>query len=339
MIKNKLDILLKYLPIAALIVSLFFNYSQYIYNQKLDALQRFPDIQIDYQYSTLGDIEKRNLRILNVGNAPCNKIWIEEKIYVIIDDKVYEGVDVPHYQYICFEGSRHNMGNLNDGEFKDIKLVDNQIISFFKLKEKFDANIITKWDITFSGKKDKRYTQSEFFLFNFGDRLFQNLKILTGGQKLLNLLHDQTDLLNKNKIGIFDLTADFEINPPNAYFINNDYSIIRLYESTKLSINDLKNIRYFSTGNLEVQSADDLTGSLWYTWEYSDSKWKKNTMVTGSFMYASKPFRLPHSYLKEKDFQIYINNPDTLNFVGTLDTIGTQTFLNHAKEYYLNSKE
>ena len=331
---------LKYTPIAALAISIFFNVIQVINNSQLKKQysdQLIPEIQLDYRYFALGNIEKRGLRIKNVGLTLCRDVWVREYIYLIIGDEVYEGLDIPHYHYVSYDGSREKMWDLEKNKYRDVDLAENQILAFNRVHEKFNAQIVTKWEVKYSSKTSKTYVYNEYFYYDFRDRNFKSLESMTGGQKLLNMIHDHMNLLSKNIVKIFDLTSDFEINPPEAYLIDENDDILPLNEFTVLSIDQINNAKYFSAGNIEIQPSDDLVGSIWYKWLFQNGKWSKSFSFTGGSSMTSKPLKLLHGYLAADEFQVYLNNPDTLKFEPVNGALDIKGDLENARIKYLNN--
>ncbi|NQT27353.1 hypothetical protein HQ585_18510 [candidate division KSB1 bacterium] len=241
--------------ISALIFSVLFNIYQIYHNSVLQNQykdQLMPEIQLTYKYDAVGNHEKRSLHIQNVGSIPCTGFWIKENVYLIINDEVFEGLDVPHIHYITYNGSRNEMYNLEINESKEIELEDYQIIAFQELREKFKADILVKWECSFHDRKSKRYSYNQYFIYNFDTRNFEDLITLTGGTKYINYLNDYLNLSSKNEIRIFQFTENFEKNPPNVFYIDDKDNIMPLNEYSTLTFDEINSVKCFYPGNMEL---------------------------------------------------------------------------------------
>ena len=90
-------------------------------------------------------------------------------------------------------------------------------------------------------------------------------------------------------VDIFELTGDFDINPPQAFVINPDYSFTPIYPWKKLSLEDLNNSLYCFTGRFEVQPSDDISkGTVCYKWEFENGRWEKVVLIAEGAMAWSK---------------------------------------------------
>lgn len=274
--------------------------------------QQNPEIECYYEYFAQED--KCEFYIKNVGLVDCKNIWVEEKIFVIVDDEVYEGEDVPHFNYLVFDGSRTKMWDLPRGFVRSIGLERLQRIAFRRLVEKFEPIIISKWLISFSSKASVKTYHFEKYFIHMEDRIPQVLQSSVGGESILNKIKNYLVSGPKQAIRIFDFTQDFELNTPTNYLINKDYSITPLYPWTTLSIEEINNsIFFYATG--EPQPADDTEGSIRHFWNHKDGKWQKWTKGEGKFKFYTKAIRMLIDYLSKEDAERVRKNPKLINFL------------------------
>src|SRR3990172_11076287 len=121
----------KNIPLIALFISIIGNGIQgyQIYSNKKqheDEIKNYkeqlaPEIDCYYKYFYyMPNKESYKLIINNTGLIDCKSIWIQEKIYLIIGENVYEGEGVPHINYFVYNGSRTNMWDLEKGKEREI---------------------------------------------------------------------------------------------------------------------------------------------------------------------------------------------------------------------------
>src|SRR6056297_2944631 len=99
--------LLILVPLVGLVISIGFNIFQLLHNKNTERQyheQITPELDCFYKY--FAGKSEHKLAIQNVGLIDAKNVWAQENIYLIIDEKVYEGRDVPHYLYFMVEGSR-----------------------------------------------------------------------------------------------------------------------------------------------------------------------------------------------------------------------------------------
>ena len=280
--------------------------------------QLIPEIDCDYQYYTSN--EKYKFIIHNVGLIDCENIWAQENIYLIINDNVYEGIDVPHLSYFVYQGSRNHMWDLAKGRKIESDIAELQIQAFHDLKEKFNSIVVSKWKIEFSKPATtKRYFYEKYFIYDFNDRNFKEPKDYVRGESYKSKISDYLSSGLEKRVEIFVLTGTFEIDPPRKFIITQDYSFIPLYPSKRISLETLNSRLLFSPGPSEIQPSDDIkSGTLRYGWEFENTRWQKfSMMIPNSGKYPenySKPFDLadPISYLSPKDAQRVRSNPGLL---------------------------
>ena len=271
--------------------------------------QQLPDIDCHYEYIALN--YTLEFYVKNVGLVDCKNIWVEEKVFAIVDDEVYEGEDVPHFNYLVFEGSRTKMWDLARGRNRPIELEKLQRKAFSRLVAKFQCKIISRWLISFSNKAStKRYQFEKFFIHGSEDKMPQELQSYVGGISILNKIKDYLASGPRKSIGIFDLTEDFELNTPTHYLINKDYSITPLFPWTILSIEDMNNAVYFII-IFEPQLSDDAKGSIRHVWKCNNEKWTKRTESKRAVSVTKEEKTLLY-YLTKEDSEKVRKNPSLI---------------------------
>ncbi|OOP56282.1 MAG: hypothetical protein AYP45_09450 [Candidatus Brocadia carolinensis] len=277
--------------------------------------QLAPEINCYYKYFYYSpNKESYKFIINNIGSIDCKSIWAQEEIYLIIGEQVYEGEGVPHFNYFVYNGSRTHMWDLEKEKEREIDIVGLQIEAFNILKDNFNPTIISKWKITFlKENSSKRYYYEKYFVFDFYDRIFKDLKDYVGGVSCENKIRDYLSSGKKSCIDIFSLTGDFEVNPPSAFIINPDYSIkpVSLWE--KISIDDLNNSLLFSgVEGFEIQPSDDVCkGTICYEWKLENNMWEKVALAAGGATVWSKPIPVM-AYLLDKDAEKVRADPHLL---------------------------
>jgi hypothetical protein len=234
---------------------------------------------------------------------------------LLINDEVYEGEDVPHYNFVVYEGSRSRMWDLIKDEEIELDKVEYQLLSFEKLREKFNPQIVTKWNISYSSiTTSKRYQIDKYFIFDLNDRIFKQVETYVGGESIINKIKDYIAFGSIQTINIFDLTGDFEINAPESYLINEDYSFKPLYPWSEVTIDEFNKSLLFNIGVPEIKPSDDMEGSVCYAWKFEDEKWKKSIIGIGKFLFATKAFKLAFGYLPSHEKQKVLQNPSLLKY-------------------------
>lgn len=276
--------------------------------------QQAPDIDCYYEYFAKEDVCKFHVK--NVGLVDCKDIWVEEKVFVIVDEEVYEGDDIPHFNYLVFNGSRTRMWDLMKDSSQAIELEGLQRKAFSQLFKKFQAKVISKWAISFSSKaSSKKHKVEKFFLHTLDDGMPQELESYVGGISIHNSVRDYLATGSKRSINIFDLTMEFELDTPRNYWIDKDYSIIPLYPRTTLSIQDINDSLLFCAES-EAQAADDSKGSISYAWKHIEGKkWQKWVQVGPGASTVSKPMILVMGYLSKEDREKVLKDPKLLKFL------------------------
>ena len=123
--------------------------------------------ELDCYYKHFASSEEYKFILKNIGNVDIENIWIQEKIFLIIDDKVYEGEGVPHFNYLVYNNSREKMWDLAIDKEREIKLTEFQLHAFHKLYNQYNADIISKWKISYSKENaEKIYYAQKYFIFD-----------------------------------------------------------------------------------------------------------------------------------------------------------------------------
>jgi len=253
--------------------------------------------------------------IQNVGLIDAINVWAQEDTYVVIGEKVYEGRDVPHFIYFMWEGSHEKMWDITKDDEVEIDLADYQLNAFFKLMEKWNATILNRWVISFSSPfSSKRYRYEKYFLFDFTHGNFEEVSEVIGGVNLLNKVKNFIATGDKSSINIFKLTGDFEIDSPDSFLVNSDYSITPLYPHSNPTIADFNNSLLLISSFAEIQLSEDAKGTIGYKWKLENNKWDKSFFLGPSAQLYSQPIRLPLGYLSKKEAKLVENNPSLLKY-------------------------
>lgn len=313
----------------------FFSYRSQLSQYKE---QIAPEISCYYRYFTADESYK--FIIHNSGLIDCKDIWAQEKIFVIINGEVYHGDDVPHYNYFVYNGSRKRMWDLDKGDKLEVSLADLQIKAFWRVREKFHSEVISRWRIDYSKENSsKRYHYESYFIFDFSDRNFKEPEDYVGAIAYKNKIKDYLSSGSKKTIGIFDLAGDFEIDPPPAFIINPDYSFIPLYPWTKVSIADLKNCLFVEPG-FRIQPADDVSeGILRYVWKLENGRWSKVVNLGGQAEVYSQPIAMAKTYLSNKEAKMVMANPSLLKSRPIKDPEEMILILEKARDKYLADRD
>jgi hypothetical protein len=131
------------ISVIGLIVSVIGNvlqYSSYRSQIKQYEEQQTPELDCRYSYNSIKDT--LNFAIINVGLVDASSVWVNESIYMIIHDQVYEGVDVPHFNYLVYNGSREKMWDIPRDKDQTVELPRFQHKAFDYLMDRFHSNII-----------------------------------------------------------------------------------------------------------------------------------------------------------------------------------------------------
>ncbi len=276
-----------------------------------------PEIDCNYKYFYNRPKTEYKFIIENTGSIDCTNIWAKEKIYLIIDGKVYESNDTPHFSYFVYNGSRDSIWNLKKGEDVEVEINPLQITAFDLLKEKFEPIIITKWKFNYSKENSsKKYFYEKYFIFDFHDRIFKEVDSYVGGKSYIDKINGYLNFGSNRYIDIFVLTGDFEINPRKAFLVMKDFSILPLNPWTKLKIEDFNNSLLFYPGGLEIQPSDDIRGGfLFYDWYYENGKISKEIKAKGKGgveLFYFKAWQMERYYLSKEDKEKVTKNPKIL---------------------------
>lgn len=307
------------IPIIIETIGLILGYMYHVSEINRYKEQLKPEIDCNYKYFYNIPLKTEYKFIVkNTGSINCINIWAEEKIYLLIDGKVYESNDVPHFNYLVYNRSRDRMWDIKKGEEMEVKCNPLQIIAFDLLKEKFEPTIITKWKFSYSKENSsEKYFYERYFIFDFYDRIFKEVDSYVGGTSHINKIKDYLTNGTNVYLDTFALTGDFEINPPRSFLVTKDFSILPLNPWTKLKIEDFNNSLLFYPGPWDIPPSDDITCDfLFYEWDYKDGNFIKR--ITSSSLERENIFYtrfLPMelSYLSKEDKEKVIKNPKILN--------------------------
>ncbi len=303
------------IAICTLVVGYFYHTSEVNREVNRYKEQLKPEIDCNYKYFYNRQKTEYKFIIENTGSIDCTNIWAKEEIYLIIDGKVYESNDTPHFSYFVYNGSRDSIWNLKKGKDVEVKINPLQITAFNLLKEKFKPIIITKWIFNYSKENSsKKYFYEKYFIFDFYDRIFKEVDSYVGGKSYIDKINDYLSFGSNRYIDIFLITVDFEINPPKAFLVMKDFSILPLNPWTKLKIEDFNNSLLFYPGGLEIQPSDDIQGGfLFYDWYYENGKISKEIKAKGKVgLFYLKAWPMAGYYLSKEDNEKVTKNPEIL---------------------------
>lgn len=271
--------------------------------------------QIDCFYKFYADSNRHELIIKNVSLADSKDVWANEEIFVIINNNVYEGKDIPHYNYVVYNNSRTRMWDLKRGQQVELRQIENQNLALEKLKTRWYPTIISRWNLSYSSVSTlKRYYVEKYFLYDPQDGLFKVIGIDEGKESILNKVRDYLSVGKSRSINIFELTGDFELDAPQSYLIESNYSVRPLYQWSKVTIKEFNESRLFCPGSMDIQPSDDMKGSVCYSWNYKDGKWEKGISLKGEGPVYSIPFQLELAYLPKEEAEQVQKNPKLLKY-------------------------
>jgi len=298
--------------------------------------QQTPELDCDYSYSHTHDT--LNFIITNTGLADASNVWSGESVFMIIGDQVYEGVDVPHFNWIVYNGSRNKIWDIpkNDRE-QEVELPRLQRKAFDYLMNRFQTSIISKWTISCtSATSPKRYKYEEFFVHDLADRSPKRLEKTTGGSLKRDQIMTYLSVGPVHQIRIFALTNDFELDAPIDFRISKDGTIHALHSWTKLTIEEFNDTFYWSS-EAPPQASDDITGSLRYIWKYTEGEWGKFTQIKGKMQVMTQVMTTAIGYLEADDRKRVLSNPDLLS-KGTGDKTKAKELLNKMRDKFIKNR-
>jgi hypothetical protein len=274
--------------------------------------QQTPQLNCDYKLNSRKD--QLGFSIRNVGLIDAHDVWANEAIFMIVDGQVYEGPDVPRFNYLVCNSSRLKMWDLRrdvDAE-QSIALPGLQAKAFESLMERYKTDLVSKWTISYSSPASgKRYAIEEYFLHTLSERLPKRLTDTVGGQAIRNRIDDYQASGPKHEIRIFVSTEDFELDAPINYLVMKDYSIQPLHPWTRLSVEEIRNALLWTVDFVEPEIADDTQGSVQYIWKCTDGRWSKLISCTRAFV-ATKSSRTLTGCLTPQDAERVKRDPTIL---------------------------
>ncbi len=268
--------------------------------------------ELDVSYIFEADTDDLFINIINVGFVDCEKVWLEEKIYVLIGDLIYEGVDIPHFNYIIYNDSRDKLFELDKADNNKIKLDSLGSLAIHHIIERFEAKVVSCWKLSYkSDFSEKQFSVEKYFIHNNLNALPSDLFSMTGGLGLKEKIERYRSHGEIRKIKIFELTDRFELNTPDNYLITNDSEIRSLDNQSYLTIEELMNA-YLILGGGDIQNSEDMKGTLKWIWEYNRDKneWIKSLQNIGKSKWYGMPFKSMLGYLRMEDYKKVINDID-----------------------------
>ncbi|MEN6578509.1 MAG: hypothetical protein ABFD90_19345 [Phycisphaerales bacterium] len=298
--------------------------------------QQTPELDCDYSYSHTHDT--LSFTITNAGLADASNVWVEESIFMIIGDQVYEGVDVPHFNWIVYNGSRDRIWDIpRSDRDQEAELPGLQRRAFDYLMSRFQTTIISKWTISCtSTTSDKRYKYDEFFVHDLADRSPKRLEETTGGSLIRDQIMTYLSAGPVHHIRIFALTNDFELDAPIDFRISKDGTIHALHSWTKLTIEEFNDTFYWSS-EAPPQVSDDITGSLRYTWKYTAGEWGKFTQIKGKTQVMTQVMTTAIGYLEADDRNRVLLDPNLLS-KGTGDKTKAMELLRTTRDKFIKNR-
>lgn len=298
--------------------------------------QQTPELTCNYSYSHGHDA--LGFVITNTGLVDASNVWAEESVFLIIGDQAYEGVDVPHFNWIVYNGSREKIWDIpKNSSDQEVELPRLQHKAFDQLMGRFQTSIISKWAISCtSPTSQKRCRYDVFFIHSLSDRLPKRLEETTGGTLKRDQIRTYLSAGPVHQIRIFALTDDFELDAPVDFRITKDGVIHPLHSWTKLSIEELNKTFYWHS-EAPPQCSDDITGSLRYVWKHRKGGWAKLNQIKGKTQVMTQVMTTAVGYLNPEDRKRVEANPDLLR-KGTGDKTKAIELLNNVKEKFIKNR-
>lgn len=300
--------------------------------------------EIDTHYTFHPDDNTHHFFLHNVGLVGCTDIWAEEAVFVAIGGAIYEGTDLPHFNYFVYDGSRNRMWNLTKGNTLEVELAEHQMLAFSQVIRDFDATLISRWKIIFSATgRTKGHFQEDYYVYDDTNNVFRRAEAIVGGQALVEEVKAYLASGPRRTVRIFDLTGSFEIDPPPAYLIKRDYSILPVYPSTRLTLGDIHNSLTFIPEKLEIQEGADskVSGTLCYSWTNENGIWRKTWTSSGKGETYTQWTRTLFYYLSADDNDKVAADPGLLHFASH-DLQGSRpddaTIRARARDLYLSDR-
>ncbi len=129
-----------WLSAVGLVVGYFYHSSQV----RMYEEAAIPEVQLSYKHFARGG--RSELHITN-GLVASDSLWLQESVFLVIDEVVYQGRDVPHLRHFAYKGSRTAMfPHLPKGQSASLDLVEHQTRAFRELREKFDSDVFMGCD-------------------------------------------------------------------------------------------------------------------------------------------------------------------------------------------------
>jgi hypothetical protein len=275
--------------------------------------QQIPEVEVRYFYNT--EREERNIVVTNIGLVDCDRVWVSESVYFIINETVYEGIDVPHLDHFVYHGSKNNMWPIEKSESKDLEIVELQTKAFEELYEQYKAIPICRWRVEYSSNKfSKTYINEQFFIYDIESRRYRTPSDHIGGTSYVQAVEDYIRSGPPKTIQIHPMTNNFDLYSPTEFLITVDYNFIPLFPGKTVSLDVFQNaLGYFSA--LGIQPSDDLSnGSLRYAWSQEMGSWCKKILQVGDIRWFSKRLQLQPElkYLSIEDRKKLEQNPSLL---------------------------
>lgn len=328
--------------VFALLVSILFNINQCSQNNRI--IKQSPP-ELDLNYSFDADSNKLSLDIKNIGLVDCDKVWVEEKIYIIIDSMVYEGVDIPHFNYFVFNDSKDKLFELDKDDNHVLKIDNLQYLAISQLIERFHSKVFSHWKLTYiSASTNKQFSTEKYFLHENLNQLPTELILTTGGFGLKERIENYRKHGVESKIKIFTLTNKFELNTPDVFLITKDAEIRSLDNKSNLSIEELREV-HLILGSPQIQISNELKGTIRNVWSYDRVKneWGENMEASNNWKFHTQPFKSLLGFLSLEDYKKVLNNKEeysdilSLSLYFSKEEASKDEILLKAKENFLKN--
>lgn len=330
------------ISIIAITLTAIFGVTQCIQNNRLSE-QISPELDVNYSFESKND--DLFIKIENIGIVDCEKVWLQEKIYVLIDSLIYEGFDIPHFNYIVYKNSKEKLFELKKGENHEIKLDSLQFVAFQMLHERFNAKIISCWKLMYNSKKsNKKYSSEKYFVHEYMNLNPTLLIQETGGYNILQKIEDYIRFGIPRGIKIFPLTRNFELNTPNEYIITKSGDVKNIDNKKYLTLDELKDT-HIICGTLDVQMSSDLRGTFQKSWDYNKDKkeWTIYLIGTGERNFYTRPFKSRVGYLREDEYRKVIENKEKYSYIFEspliIGDVNLDSIMGKAKENFISSQQ
>ncbi|MBU0486241.1 MAG: hypothetical protein KKB30_17190 [Proteobacteria bacterium] len=140
------------------------------------------------------------IRVEPIAPKLCNNIWLEEKVYLVLTNNVYEAWDLPRFDFDLWFGSKTGMFDLSAPESVEIEREALQAKLMQRLHDQYGGDIVVGWLVRFDdGLTGQQRRQSWLFHSGFGAHrnlypdTFTPLPDVVGGESLVERIHQYVE--------------------------------------------------------------------------------------------------------------------------------------------------